>query len=352
MHAASTAKTVILLAGIFAIGCAGRQVPSADMKPLATSHELLELAEKRSRTAYDEYRVKTGDELTVTVFGAEELNTTAKVNSSGAVIVPLLGPVNVEGMTESEAAGALAERYGQRYLIDPSVTVFVSQRKNNKARILGQVGRPGVYELPPNATLLDLIALAGGVTPAANTVAFLLPSAQAAEEVQETARREADWNPDSIEMASIGWIDQDPTSIPIVLEHLLEKGDRTANLQIRDGDTFSIPKARAVYLTGSVAKQGVVSLSVGLTLSHALALAGGTSGGADLAKVQIKRDGVDGGEASLVIADVGKILDGEEPDVFLQPNDVIHVPGSFWRSAFSTAWRSLLGLTSLGLRIF
>ena len=359
MHLIRKIYSTLIFGGMFVfVGCAGgKMVPPVQTPKLASSHELLELSERRSQEASSEYRISEGDQIVVNVFGVEELNTTTVVSNSGSIMLPLLGPVVLEGMTSEEAAEHLAAKWGRRYLIDPVVSVHIAEHRRTMTRILGEVARPGTYEMPQNATLLDLIAMAGGLTSSASPVAYLLPGQETAmageasrDEVRDIAKGK--WSPEDLEMASLGWVDSFPTSVPVILSALIEEGDRASNLGLRNGDTFTVPTARSVYVTGGVAKRGMVALTGPLTLTHAIALAGGTKASASIANVQIMREDPNGGAPTILRANVGDILDGEEPDILLQPNDVIHIPQSLWRQVFSGTLSFMRTLTGFGLRIF
>ena len=108
-----------------------------------------------------------------------------------------------------------------------------------------------------------------------------------------------------------------------------------------------------VFITGSVAKQGSLTLMENVTLSHAIALAGGSSGGASLDRVKIMRPDPAGGEPVIIVADVVAIRDGLAPDIALKANDVIHVDGAgLARRAWGGVVHYLQVVVGLGLRVF
>jgi polysaccharide export outer membrane protein len=108
------------------------------------------------------------DQIAVEVFGEDDLRTAARVNSEGAVSLPLLGSVKLAGLTLNNAAARLTELYGRDYLVNPRVNVTLITYAKRRFTVLGQVNRPGSYEMPEGSPsgidLLEAIAIAGGYT--------------------------------------------------------------------------------------------------------------------------------------------------------------------------------------------
>jgi polysaccharide export outer membrane protein len=111
-------------------------------------------------------QIGAADVLQVAVYQEEDLNAKVTVDGKGMVSLPLLGSVHVGGRTTDEAAAVIRDLYGKDYLVNPQVTVAVTERAKRRYTVLGQVSRPGVYEFPPeeSVTLLQAIAMAGGYT--------------------------------------------------------------------------------------------------------------------------------------------------------------------------------------------
>jgi polysaccharide export outer membrane protein len=108
------------------------------------------------------------DYVGVEVFGEEDLRTNGRLNPEGNLSVPLLGSVHLAGLTLTQAASRLTELYGRDYLVNPKVNVVLQGYAKRRFSVLGQVGRPGNYEMPESSPggidLLEAIALAGGYT--------------------------------------------------------------------------------------------------------------------------------------------------------------------------------------------
>ena len=114
------------------------------------------------------YQLSTDDQVAVEVFGEDDLRTAARLNAEGAVSLPLLGSVKLAGLTLNQAASRLTELYGRDYLVNPKVNVSLISYAKRRFTVLGQVNRPGSYEMPEGSPsgidLLEAIAIAGGYT--------------------------------------------------------------------------------------------------------------------------------------------------------------------------------------------
>lgn len=112
------------------------------------------------------YQIRSGDTVEVRVYQEEDLNARARVDEEGTVVLPLIGRVAIRGKTTEAARLLISDRYGADYLQHPQVTVLVSEFAPRRFVMMGQVSRPGVYEIPSSErlNLLQAIAMAGGYT--------------------------------------------------------------------------------------------------------------------------------------------------------------------------------------------
>ena len=119
-------------------------------------------------SAPSSYQLSENDQIAVEVFGEDDLRTAARLNSDGAVSLPLLGSVRLAGLTLNQAASRLTDLYGRDYLVNPKVNVSLVGYAKRRFTVLGQVNRPGSYEMPEGSPegidLLEAIAMAGGYT--------------------------------------------------------------------------------------------------------------------------------------------------------------------------------------------
>src|SRR6059058_3642835 len=114
------------------------------------------------------YILSANDQVAVEVFGEEDLRTNGRLNGEGNLSLPLLGSVHLGGMTLAQAASRITELYGRDYLVNPKVNITIVGYAKRRFTILGQINRPGNYEMPEGSPdgidLLEAIAMAGGYT--------------------------------------------------------------------------------------------------------------------------------------------------------------------------------------------
>ncbi|MFA5138927.1 MAG: polysaccharide biosynthesis/export family protein [Elusimicrobiota bacterium] len=112
-----------------------------------------------------DYRISAADLLQITVFREQDMDRTVRVSQTGEISFPLVGNVKVGGLSQADAETLLAEKL-KEFIVSPQVSVFVKEYGNKKVFVLGEVTKPGSYELPPESrlTVLEAISLAGGFT--------------------------------------------------------------------------------------------------------------------------------------------------------------------------------------------
>lgn len=114
------------------------------------------------------YQLSANDQIAIEVFGEEDLRTAARLNTDGNVSLPLLGSVRLAGLTIGQATARLTELYGRDFLVNPRLNVTLVSYAKRRFTVLGQVNRPGSFEMPEGSPggidLLEAIAMAGGYT--------------------------------------------------------------------------------------------------------------------------------------------------------------------------------------------
>jgi len=114
------------------------------------------------------YILSADDQVAVEVFGEEDLRTNGRLNGEGNLSVPLLGSVHLAGLTLTQAASRLTDLYARDYLVNPRVNVMLVGYAKRRFTMLGQINRPGSYEMPDGSPegidLLEAVAMAGGYT--------------------------------------------------------------------------------------------------------------------------------------------------------------------------------------------
>jgi polysaccharide export outer membrane protein len=114
------------------------------------------------RLTMNDYRIGTEDLLEIQVFGVDQLSRTVRVNSMGAISLPLIGSLEIAGLTPQEAESLIARKLGDSYLQNPQVSLFVKEYTNQRVTVEGAVNKPGIYPLRGQTTLLRTLAIAGG----------------------------------------------------------------------------------------------------------------------------------------------------------------------------------------------
>lgn len=110
------------------------------------------------------YRVGAGDVLEVTVFGVPDLSRTVRVNTDGDISLPLVGAIHAGGHTVPELQATIATKLQDGFMQDPQVSVFVKDFVSQQITLDGSVTKPGIYPLTGKTTLLQALAMAGGMT--------------------------------------------------------------------------------------------------------------------------------------------------------------------------------------------
>ncbi|MFN2475860.1 MAG: polysaccharide biosynthesis/export family protein [Chthoniobacterales bacterium] len=114
------------------------------------------------------YTLSANDQVAIEVYGEDDLRTNARLSADGSISLPLLGAVKLGGLTLAQASSRLTELYGRDYLVNPKVNVSLASYAKRRFTMLGQVNRPGSYEMPEGSSggidLLEAVAMAGGYT--------------------------------------------------------------------------------------------------------------------------------------------------------------------------------------------
>lgn len=114
------------------------------------------------------YQLSANDQIAVEVFGEDDLRSVARLSGDGSASLPLLGAVRLGGLTLAQATARLTELYGRDYLVNPKLNVSLVGYAKQRFTVLGQVNRPGAFEMPEGAIggvdVLEAVAMAGGYT--------------------------------------------------------------------------------------------------------------------------------------------------------------------------------------------
>jgi polysaccharide biosynthesis/export protein len=208
-----------------------------------------------------------GDSINIQVYGQPDLNGTVYVSDDGTIPVALTGPVKVSGLSPAQASSRIekALRDG-KYLVDPHVTLTVTESRSQRVSVLGQVGKPGRYPVQSNTSIFDLLAEAGGITETGGDLVYIL-------------RPDASGN---------------ITRYPISLKSLAEGANGSSQVSLTGGDSVLVPTAPQLYIYGEVTAPGKFKVEPGMTVVQAIARAGGVTQRGSQNRVIIKRRKPDG----------------------------------------------------------
>jgi polysaccharide export outer membrane protein len=243
-----------------------------------------------------EYSIGEGDLLRITVYDNPDLTTEVRVSGDGKISFPLIGDVTVSGRTVAQAQEAIAALLREGFIKKPEISVFIKEYKSKKVTALGEFNKPGLIEMRGNATLMEVISDAGGVTQNAGDVLVI--------------KRKV-LKPDSTQ--------QEDQTISVQLNTFLEGRETGENPIVVDGDSIYVPRAAFVYVSGAVKTPGVYKLTRGLTVLKAITLAGGFTQRAAKSKVKVIRK-AGAGEESVSV----------RMEDLLLAEDVITVPESLF----------------------
>ncbi len=121
-----------------------------------------------------DYRVGPNDLIDVEVFDLDNLKRTVRVNAAGAISLPLIGQVVIAGLTSQQVEQLIADRYREKYLQNPQVSIFIKEFTTERITVEGAVARPGIFPLTGQMTLLRVLAVAGGFGAIANRSEVML----------------------------------------------------------------------------------------------------------------------------------------------------------------------------------
>jgi len=154
---------VCMLAGLawvqpaFAAGTDHEAAVPAAIPPVHAS------AEELLAQVINEYRIGPSDLLEISVFQVPDLSRTVRVNSSGSLSLPLIGQIQAGGLTSYQLEALIAKKLQQDYLQDPHVSVFIKEFVSQRVTVGGSVNKSGVFPISGRTTLLQAIAMAGGL---------------------------------------------------------------------------------------------------------------------------------------------------------------------------------------------
>jgi len=287
-----------------------------------------------------DYVIGPEDVLNIDVFNVPELSKfVVRVANDGKISLPLLGQVHASGFTTKELRSELEERWGESYLENPQLTVFVQEFRARPVSVMGAVDKPGLYQLVGPRTLVEVLAMAGGLAKRG--------SGSAGRALFVTRKGGFEDLPQVPGMRLVA-----PDKLQVDVHRLLYSQNDALNINIKPLDIISVTRADVVYVVGEVRKPGgfVLEDRDKITVLQALALAEGLNWSASKRGAEIIRRQEDGTRTEIRL-DLGKILRGKASDVELAGNDILFVPVSKGKAAGGRSAQTAIG-TITGLLIY
>ena len=159
-------QSTLLLATMFLLlilsGCTG------------SGNQALQYSMPSDTSEVEDYRIGPEDKLHIEVFLLPDLTRDVVVTEHGIITLPLVGNAKVSGLTRKAAEDLIAQKYNESYLQNPSITLSVLSSASRWATVYGYAKSPGVYPLKGRTTLMNLLALSGGVQDTAETSEIML----------------------------------------------------------------------------------------------------------------------------------------------------------------------------------
>ena len=276
------ATSILVIPGVSA------QVPPAEDPPPV-----------RARPPSADYVIGQDDVVAITVWTHDDLSGQYTVENDGTFSYPLIGRVQVAGLTLRGLETELIDLLADGLIRDPQVTVEVAEYRSRRIFVLGAVLTPGAYPLTGDETLIEALAGAGR-TDAASSERVLIVRPRAA------GGPVLPGEDDAAEVIEVSLRD-------------LRAGAVSENVIVQDGDTLFVPRAEMAYVFGHVGRPGAYSIERGTTVLQALALAGGATELAALNRIKIVRT-IDGTQEEIKV----------ELNNVVEPSDTIIVPQRYF----------------------
>jgi polysaccharide export outer membrane protein len=270
----------------------------------------------------ERYRIGAGDVLEIRVYNRPQLSREAvRVEGNGMIRMPLIdGDIQAACKTEGELAKDISLRYA-RYYRNLPVDVFIKEYHAREVALIGAVNEQGRYQMQRHIRLLELLTFAKG------------PSEKAGQTINIVRGPRTD--------ACAGDTSAGGDHEGLITLRLNDtlRGEESANPYVEAGDIVTIPEAEQVFVVGNVYAPKSLPLKDALTVSRAIAMAGGPLRDSKTDHIRVVRRSAGAGAQSEMYVNLTAIARKKEDDLVLQANDIVEVPESTGKSLI----RSLMG---------
>ena len=272
------------------------------------------------------YRLGPGDEIRMNVFGVEELSDTYRIDGMGRISLPLIGEIDISGYTLTEAERVLARHYGEKYLRNPQISVSVTEFRSQQFTAIGAVAQPRVYSTQRRITLVEALAMSGGL------------SADAGHNVYLTDRIR------DPETGGLG-----TRNLIVGIHDLMQKSEEY-NVVLGESALINVPRAGSIFVEGAVRQPGAYQQRGDTTVLKAITMAGGLKFEANRSRLNVLRRNPETNEWIQETVAMRDIRNSPLADVRLNDGDIVMVESGPIRSAWIGAWEGLRSLVLLGFR--
>jgi len=260
----------------------------------------------------DRYRIGPGDVLDIRVYNRPQLSREAvRVEGNGMIRMPLVeNDIHAGCLTEGELAKEISTRYA-RYYKNLQVDVFIKEYHSKQVAIIGAVNEQSRFELQRRVRLLELLTYAKGPSTKAGQTINIVHSSAVSPCKQQT---------------------DDATAFSSYKLSDVLQGDPKSNPYLEAGDIVTLPEADQVYIVGNVFMPLTIALKEPITLTRAIAMAGGLRQDTKKDKIRILRQEPGTTMRKEITVDLSAIEKKSSEDLALAPNDIIDVPTSAGKS--------------------
>lgn len=287
-----------------------------------------------AQQADDRYRIGPGDVLDIRIYTRPQLSRDAvRVEGNGMIRMPLLDTeIKAACLTEGELAKEISTRYA-RYYKNLQVDVFIKEYHSRQVAIIGAVNDQSRFELQRRVRLLELLTYAKGPSPRAGQTINIVHST-AASPCKQTEETD----------------DSAPFSTYKLSDVL--QGDPNSNPYLEAGDIVTVPEADQVYVVGNVFMPLTIALKEPITLTRAIAMAGGLKQDTRKDKIRVLRQEPGTTIRKEITVDLYAIEKKRSEDLALAPNDIIDVPTSAGKSFLRSLIQGVVpGVGQLPVRV-
>lgn len=275
-----------------------------------------------------DYVVGPQDVLKIEVWDNPDLSREVTVSLRNTISFPLIGEMETEGYTVENLQQKIRTCLADGYLVNPQVTVTVKEYNSKKVYVLGEVTKPGYYPFSKVTTMVEIISMAGGLTPDAGQEAYIIRSPEKIDpkDIKHLIKGGGSDLPSETAINSSNSIPGKDSADGISVKNqviTLNLNDFNQginlNFELQNNDTLYIPKAQFFYVIGEVKSPGRFKLEKDVNVLQTISMAGGLTQKASERKIKIIRT-LEGKEHEIKVKMTDSVL----------PDDIIRVPESFF----------------------